>query len=70
MLNAGSAAISSRRLLSPPSSFTLLPACIERTRMRSCSSWRLPPFFTASIMMFSVAMNGSSAIRCFVMTLS
>ena len=29
--------------------------------MRSWSSWRLPPRFTASIMMFSLAMKGSSS---------
>ena len=37
-LNAGSAAISSRRLFSFPSSLTCLPASMESTRIRSCSS--------------------------------
>lgn len=35
---AGSAAISSRRLLSSPFSFTFLPASIESSRILSCSS--------------------------------
>ena len=65
---AGSAAISSRRLLSLPSTFTVFPASMESSRIFSCSSCLLPPSFTASIMIFYVAMKGSSLIRCFSIT--
>ena len=35
----------------------------EWTRIRSCSSWRSPPAFTARIKTSSVTMNGSSRSR-------
>ena len=38
--------------------------------MRSWSSCRFPPRLTASIMMFSEAMKGSSSRMCFSMTLA
>ena len=68
ILKDSSAAISSRRLLSFPSTFTFFPASMERTRIFSCSSCLSPPAFTASIMMFSVAINGSSLISLFSIT--
>ena len=46
---------------------SLRPASMDSSLMRSWSSWRLPPSFTASIMIFSVAMKGSSLMRCFSM---
>ena len=67
-LKDGSAAISSKRLLSFPSPLTFFPASMESSRMRSWSSCLSPPAFTASIMIFSVAINGSSAIKCFSIT--
>ena len=60
--------MSSSKLFSLPSTFTLRPAFIESSRIRSCNSCRLPPFFTASIMIFSVAINGSSLISRFSIT--
>ena len=53
----------------PPSSLTTFAACCAYTRIFSCSSCRSPPFLTALIMMFSLAMNGSSAMMRLRMTL-
>ena len=55
-------------MLSRPFSFTLRPASIESSRILSWSSCLSPPAFTASIIIFSVAMNGSSDISRFSIT--
>ena len=66
--NAGSSLIRFNKSLGNPNSFTCLPASIECSLILSCNSCLSPPFFTASIIIFSEAINGNSSFICFSIT--
>ena len=58
----------SSRSLTPSPCLTRRAASMEWVRMASCSSCRSPPRLAQSIMIFSVAMKGSSRRRSRSMT--